>query len=149
MYNISFGSLNSLNSLNSLSSFSSNNNVDNELFNKNKCVIHLIDYTKEDDEYITADDITEYITDQHSELWFMMKQGDLIENISKSGYRSEGRYYVDIEYSQKPHIQLVRNKLIVKELYREHDTYGTLTPYFHTITQFPIHYFDDILVNIK
>lgn len=133
------------------------NNI-NRIYNKNQCVIHLIDTkfrsekekeydSDSDDEDKNGEFITKFITDQHPELWDMMKRGDLIEDISVSGYRCDGRYYVETEHSQENHIKIIQNGLIVRDLYRGIDMYGTLPPSFHTITDFPIDYFENIITN--
>ena len=127
------------------------------------CVIHLIDlshvkekiilFIQSDDDTIatmigmkTAEYITNFITDQHAELWNMMKRGDLIEDISSSGYRSDGRYIVDTDKDTKD-LGIMRNGLIIKDLYREYDKCGSVYPDMCTITEFPIGYFDNLIVN--
>jgi hypothetical protein len=143
------------------------NNTDNvdtsKVFNDKMCVIHLIDLepvkariqfliqANEDSDIKTtgskmAKHITKYITDQYSELWNMMKYGDLIEDISSSGYRSEGRYIVDRDLETKD-LGILRNGLIIKDLYRDYDIYGSILPKMYTITKFPIGYFDNPIIN--
>ncbi len=126
-------------------------------FSLTKCVIHLIKYKKlsydsdssDEDDEPTADKISDFITDQYMDLWKMMKKGDLIENIGKSGYRSEGRYYVDIDHKRKKSI--IRNGLIIRDLHTEWDDYGSIPSHFYVITEFPKSYFneDQIIVNNK
>lgn len=114
-----------------------------KVFDETRCVIHLISMDPEDyEDVITGDTVTEFITDQHMTLWKMMKRGDLIENICESGYRSQGRYIVDTEHSQPDHVKLIKNGLIVRDLYTEYDDYGSIPPHFCTITEFPPNYFE-------
>ena len=139
-------------------------NIDtNKIFHENKCVIHLInlEHNKNRMDFFlknnpdisaktigktTATYITNYLSDQHSELWNMMKRGDLIEDISSSGYRSVGRFIVDIDPNNKD-LGITRNGLIVKDLYREYNSCGTIYPDMCIITEFPINYFDNLVVN--
>jgi hypothetical protein len=127
-------------------------------FDSTKCVIHLIKYKKlsydsddsdNDNDNATADAINDFITDQYIDLWKMMKKGDLIEDINQSGYRAQGRYYVDDDPKRKKSI--LKNGLIIRDLYTELDDYGSIPPHFFTITEFPIGYFDEdkIIVNNK
>lgn len=134
-----------------------------KIFDDTRCVVHLIDLThiKAKMEFLlqanpdttagmigtkTAKYITNFITDQHAEMWNMMKRGDLVEDVSSSGYRSEGRYIVDTDKDIKD-LGITRNGLIIKDLYREYDDYGTIHPDMYTITEFPIGYFDNLVVN--
>jgi hypothetical protein len=126
----------------------------NSVFSQNQCVIHLIRTSKDDnslnDEALHETEfIIKFITDNHIELWNMMKRGDLVEDISTSGYRSQGRYIVDKELNQPDHIKLIRNGLTIKDLCSDFDDYGSILPNMYTFTEFPRHYFDDenLLVN--
>lgn len=112
----------------------------------------------------------DYITDQHGELWNMMKKGDLIEDISITRLNDDleclndylptrGRYIIDeiidndindknIFYLKSSDI--TRNGLTIKYL-NKHNIYK-ISQYapplnFFTITNFPIGYFDDIVIN--
>lgn len=145
----------------------SNRSIDHidptKVFDTSRCVIHLIDLTniKAKMEFLiqanedtkaseigmkTARYITNFITDQHAELWNMMKRGDLVEDVSSSGYRSEGRYIVDVDKDTKD-LGVMRNGLVIRSLYLEYDDYGTIYPDMYTITEFPIGYFDNLVVN--
>lgn len=134
-----------------------------KVFNDTQCVIHLIDlsHVKEKMEFLIQADadtsenviglkmakyITGHITDQHAELWNMMKRGDLIEDISSSGYRSVGRYIVDTDENTKD-LGILRNGLLIRDLYREYNKNGTIYPDMYSITDFPIGYFDNLVVN--
>lgn len=142
-----------------------------KVFNKDKCVIHLyfcsglLDEDEDEDSglddfdtyknnLIRADELspsekkqtqilTERITKDHPELWLMMKKGDLIENTCISGYRAEGRFYIDDADNKKT------NNLSINILYTKYDDYGTTPPHFSTITNFPRGYFDEenIIIN--
>jgi hypothetical protein len=119
------------------------------LINETKCVIHLIDTSayrsfkeENDEEKIDVSEINQIITDQHMELWRMMKRGDLIEDLSQSGYMSNGRYIVDKNNSNCD-LDIVRCGLIVRDLDREIDKHGTILNSMCTITEFPLGYFDD------
>ena len=85
---------------------------------------------------LDTDEVEDEVGDinlKFEELIQTMKRGDLIENLSVSGYRSRGRYIVDE----------INNKLVAVELSTEIDGYGNLPPNFLTITEFPIGYFDE------
>lgn len=130
-----------------------------KVFDESKCVLHLIDmslydsYSRDsdydEDNMYEPNQINRMISDQHIELWGMMKRGDLVEDISRSGYRSAGRYIVDEDSdSEKTDpLSIVRHGLIVKNLSFEFDEYGTILPNMYTITEFPVGYFDNIVVN--
>jgi hypothetical protein len=141
----------------------SNRSVSWKVFDKSVCVIHLIDmsHIKTKMEFWvrsnpdvtvgmigtkTAKYITDYITDQHAEMWTMMKRGDLVEDISVSGYRSEGRYIVDIDKDTKD-LGVTRNGLIIRDLYRDYDIHGSVYPDMYTITEFRVGYFDNPDIN--
>lgn len=105
-------------------------------------------------EYINA--LNEYITDQYIDLWKMMKRGDLIEDISLLGRYDfnmfDGRYIVDSVKQNKKNeaINLIRNNLTIKLLDQQGDELaGTVVPTrdYLTITEFPINYFDNIIIN--
>lgn len=126
-----------------------------KIFDENKCVLHLIDTSEytgyykdelniddDDDNYVKADIINKIITDQHIELWRMMKRGDLIEDLNQSGYRSNGRYFVDENKNNS--IDIIRYGLIVKDLDVGFDKCRVLPNIINTITDFPPGYFDDI-----
>lgn len=139
-------------------------NIDtSKVFNDKLCVIHLIDLepvkakiqflirANEDTDIKTigtkmAKHITKYITDQYSELWNMMKYGDLVEDISSSGYRSEGRYIVDKDPDTKD-LGILRNGLIIKDLYRKYNISGSIYPNMYILTKFPLGYFDNPVIN--
>lgn len=135
-----------------------------KIFNNNKCVIHLICYgsnysDSDTDSYYDTDSssdsgmnslryeeastiqqiqmMTEHITKKYPDLWLMMKRGDLIENTSESGYRSEGRFYIDKSDNK------ITNNLSINQLYTKYDDYGSIPPHFCTIRDFPIGYFDE------
>jgi hypothetical protein len=112
-----------------------------------KCVIHLIDLTNVLNQDILFNSdigniITNFITNIHPELWIMMKRGDLLEDISCSGYISNGRYIIDTNTNSD-----FKSDLVVKELCTDYDDYGSILPNLFTITEFPIGYFDDIIIN--
>lgn len=149
----------------------SKNKIDTtKVFNPTKCVIHLIDTSlykntigddRNDDEDVATDNndhsknsnedidnskiknINQMITDQHMELWSMMKRGDLVEDISLSGYRTKGRYVVDKNDSSSFNMNIIRNGLSVVNLNYKHDKCGTLPNNMYTITEFLPGYFDD------
>jgi len=68
----------------------------------------------------------------------MMKEGDLVEDLDTSGYRSLGRFIVKKDKS---------DKLYVDSLHTDYDDYGTVPPEFATITKFPVGYFNDLVTN--
>lgn len=116
------------------------------IYNKDKCVIHMIDCSMDhynNEEQDVGEYISDYISDQYPDLWKMMKRGDLVEDINESGYKSQGRYIVDIEHSQKEHVKMIRCGLIITSLYTEYNDYGTIPLNFYTITEFSLWYFDD------
>lgn len=158
----------------------------NNIYNKNRCVIHLIycdvheieDFNEDNnkDNICTFDDsddimchscydhndyndnndynnhikiINNYISDQCPELWSMMKRGDILENIYESNIGTDGRYIIDIEYSQKKYKKIIRNGLIVRGLNYEYDMNGNIPFHFYSITEFEIGYFNDcnLIVN--
>ena len=71
-------------------------------------------------------------------LWELMKEGDLVEDLSTSGYRSNGRFIVKKGKDEK---------LYVDSLHTDYDDYGTVPPEFATITKFPVGYFDNLVTN--
>lgn len=132
--------------------------------------------------------IIDYITDQHCELWNMMKRGDLLEDISMSQFNerleslddfspTRGRYIVEmidsidnvvndnddnddnknntldvkITKNRLTGADVIRNGLTIKYLFVDYGKQKILchtTPInMHTITDFPIGYFDDVIIN--
>ena len=141
-------------------------------FSKDKCVIHLINAgyycngsdQDSDSDYWTCDHkpdqndhyektkeekVSYCIDKKYPQLWNQMKRGDMVEDVSNSGYRSDGRYIVDSIRSNPDSKTILskRNNLILKDVYREVDDYGTIWPDMHAITEFPIGYFDQLVVN--
>lgn len=106
------------------------------------CVIHLIDFDVEtiDVEYIEASNVENYITDQIPDLWNDMKEGDLIENITESGYRSTGIYCVDKCTDQTEGEKIIKNGLCIVSQECSYDDYGTVPLNFYAITRFPLGY---------
>ena len=146
-----------------------NSRVDtSKLFDEKKCVIHLIDTsgyknmcdddcdkynnndTKDNEHYQTTkiSNINKIITDQHMELWKMMKRGDLVEDINISGHITNGRFIVD-SIIDNTKMDIIRHGLVIKDLERTFDTKGTILRTMHIITEFPSGYFDDsnLIVN--
>jgi hypothetical protein len=113
------------------------------------------------------EEIINYITDQHFELWNIMKRGDLIEDVSMSQFNDSldnindylptcGRYIVDKINADKDLGRLkgsdiIRNGLTIKYLVKDYGpnkiTQYTIPIDMYTITDFPIGYFDNILIN--
>ena len=117
--------------------------------------------------------LIDYITDQHCELWDMMKRGDLIEDVSITKFNdcldnvdnfspTRGRYIVDKidndlhndlhkKNNRLKGSDIVRNGLTIKYLVRDSgpkkNTRYTIPINMHTITDFPIGYFDDTVTN--
>jgi hypothetical protein len=120
------------------------NNEKNEKFDRtvypDQCVIHLIDI---DDSIVetTAEQVTEYITDQVSELWRDLRDGDLIENINVSGDAMSGVYCVSVDTEQTEAEYIVRNGLNIVDLVWTLDR-KALPSDFYAITRFPINYYD-------
>jgi hypothetical protein len=111
-----------------------NTNIKSNIFNNENCVIHLISCHDDD---INPSFISNHITKKYPSLWTMMKKGDLVEVVNMSGYRSDGRYYVD-EYKRKK-----TNNLSINSLYYGYDDYGSIPKHFSTISNFPIGYFNE------
>lgn len=105
-------------------------------FSKTKCVNHLIRSGIEN--CYDAKIINSIMVDKYLLLWCMMKEGDLVEDLSTSGYRSQGRYIVKLNSE---------GNLYVDDLCTDYDDYGSIPPEFTTITKFPIGYFDDVVIN--
>jgi hypothetical protein len=82
--------------------------------------------------------INSVINSKYDVLWSLMKEGDLVEDLTVSGYRSQGRYIVKKD---------AENKLYVDGLHTDYDDYGTIPPEFATITKFPLGYFDELITN--
>ena len=132
---------------------------------ENKCVIHIIESSINNSinrSELKEIDINEIIDRYYPLLWTQMKIGDLVEDVTYSGYRSDGRYYVDentfVETKEEkteglsesnPNDWMIGRKLIVKSLYAEYDDYGSIPPHFLAIIRFPIYYFqdDNLIVN--
>jgi len=132
----------------SIISLQNKNKTNIKVFDETKCVIHLLDLSDCLNQYdkFSSDIgnvITNYITDKHVELWKMMKRCDLLEDVSSSGYKSNGRYIIDKDVNSRS----IQNFLVVKELCTDYDDYGSIYPDMYTITEFPIGFFDDILIN--
>lgn len=135
--NITFGSLSSINKT------PIHKDKDN-----NKCVIHCLKYANDENmnddvcENITAADISLYISDQHYEIWGIMKRGDMVEDVI-----SGRRFIVDRQYDQSLSIKIIRNGLTIRDMYTEIFDEGTIIPTFYSITEFPLRYFDNVIIN--
>ena len=105
-------------------------------YSKTKCVIHLIHSRVNNNHDPSV--INSVITSKYAVLWEMMKEGDLVEDLDTSGYRSMGRFIV-----KKDRV----GKLYVDSLHTDYDDYGTVPPEFETITKFPIGYYDNWIIN--
>ena len=137
---------------------------------ENKCVIHIIEWlinrsfqpNDDDGEFDEIDekDINLLIDKYYPKLWSQMKIGDLVEDVTHSGYRSTARYYVDENTYREEKLEinedtresntndwLIGRKLVVRKLYWHYDEYGSIPPHFYNITRFPLNYFNDIVVN--
>lgn len=99
-----------------------------------------------DRKYIDADTVDQYITDQIPDMWNDMRAGDLIEDINRSGYRSDGVYAVDIDESQCESLRIIKNGLRIVNLNAE---YGTIPYNFYAITRFTLgyHNYDSLITN--
>lgn len=104
------------------------NDLTNKIYNNSKCVIHLI----KSENYAN---INELVNKKYPDLWLMMKPGDLIEDLSQSGYRSQGRYYVDYQHNS--------SKFKIYNLDKKFDDYGSIPSHFTSIDNFPLGYFND------
>jgi len=119
--------------------------------------------------------IIDYIIDQHSDLWHMMKRGDLIEDISMTQFNDQldclddfsptkGLYIVDkIDNDNNKKCltgsDIIRNGLTIKyldKMYKSNIQNNIINNIFiryapsitmYTITDFPIGYFDNIIIN--
>jgi len=71
----------------------------------------------------------------NNKIFSTIERGDFLENVCESGYRANGVYMFDI----------VDNDLVIRELSRWPDDYGTIPSDFELITQFkdPTYWFDD------
>ncbi|VBB18561.1 hypothetical protein YASMINEVIRUS_1024 [Yasminevirus sp. GU-2018] len=128
-------------------------------------------------EYLKS--LVDFITDQHRELWDIMKRGDIVEDISTTQFNdrlesiddyspTRGRYIVDYDnLNENPNddesgsgsssrerlsvAQVLRNGLTLRYLTVDDEpnklTRHTPPKTMHTITDFPIGYFDDVEVN--
>jgi hypothetical protein len=94
--------------------------------------------------------ISDYITDQNPDLWKIMKRGDLIEinghSINEKHRRSDRLYIVDKDPAPRD-LGIIKNGLIIKPLYTDYDQYGTIYPNMFSITEFPLGYFDKVVIN--
>jgi len=93
--------------------------------------------------------MSDYITSQIPELWEQLKYGDLIEDVSESGYRSEGVFVVT-KTSQSDGENLIKQGLEIASLCcDEYDDYGTVPPDFYLITRFPLgyHSYENMVTN--
>jgi hypothetical protein len=68
------------------------------------------------------------LEEKYPDIKEKMMRGDIIENVSKSGYRSQGVYLYDGEN--------------VINQYIGYDDYGSVPIEFKAITEFPLHYWD-------
>jgi hypothetical protein len=91
-----------------------------------KCMIHLIEIGECPDGCPSTEDLEA----KHPGISEYFCRGDLIENKSESGYRSQGVYCVD---------QVDGQWKIVYQ-YDEFDDYGTPAIEFHGISQFPLNH---------
>lgn len=118
--------------------------------------------------------ITDYITDQYCELWNIMKRGDLLEDVSITQFNdhldcmdnfspTRGRYIIDkvcsdLSYNTQSKgnnrlkgSDITRNGLTIKYLVRNVSPKTimcyTIPMDMYTITDFPIGYFDNIVIN--
>jgi len=132
--------------------------IDNtKVFNEEKCVIHLIDLSdirEEEDFDINniLDIISNFITDQHMELWRLMKKGDFIEDISVDVSDEIGQtkrlFIVDnVDNVDSKDLNVIRHGLGIKNLCTDYDKFGSIYSDMYTITEFSIGYFDDFVVN--
>ncbi len=90
-----------------------------------KATVHLI---KDDNEYDTDDITIEILDAKYPGLRESIKRGDIIENISQSGYRSDG-------------VNMYDGEKVIDQNY-EWDDYGSPSTKFKVITEFPPTYWD-------
>jgi hypothetical protein len=146
-------------------------NIDTtKVFNESKCVLHLIDLNVILENPSTETDYSEiisrFISDQHAELWRMMKRGDFLQNIdiiseneftkksclkkkknkTKHIHELNKRFIIE-KNTNELDLDIIRNGLMLKECYTWYNNQATIYPNVYTITQFPVGYFDDIVVN--
>lgn len=71
----------------------------------------------------------------NNKIFSTIERGDFLENVCESGYRAKGVYMFD----------MVDNDLVICELSRYPDDYGTIPSHFELITQFkdPNYWLDD------
>lgn len=138
-----------------------------------KCVMHLIDFDQmelfdfdtgsfdsiDQFELNELENMARFISQHHSELWDVMKRGDLIKDVSISSDNeilnpTVGVYVVDkldFETNEISGIHIIRNGLTIRNLHKDSGK-GKITRYnipsdMYSITQFPLGYFDDIVIN--
>jgi hypothetical protein len=112
----------------------------NKLKSKNNnAVVHLVSImSHEDDDSDDDSENSDYymeLVDKYPGIIDMMKRGDIIENVSQSGYRSQGVKFF--------------NGINIIDQNEEIDDYGTVPGEFEIITQFPTGYWDhpDLIIN--
>lgn len=98
----------------------------------NKLQLHANIFLVEIQEYVNIFTINE-LEKKYPGIKEKMKRGDIIENVCESGYRSEGVYFYDGEN--------------VISQYHEWDDYGSVPIEFKVITEFPLHYWDNLYEN--
>ena len=93
----------------------------------NKAIVHLVALGKRGKNYhdIPSND---YLNRKYPGITNMMKRGDIIENVTESGYRSQGIY--------------MWNGKKVIERNTDWDDYGSPSTEFRIITEFPPGYWD-------
>jgi hypothetical protein len=125
-------------------------------FDRNKhseCVIHLIypdlDMVLESDdseyEIETANDLSEYISDQIPELWEDLRHGDILEDISRVGDEEESMrgVYVVTRSEESDTFNLINHGLRISELEWSSEREEWVIPSeFTAITKFPFGYHD-------
>jgi hypothetical protein len=98
-----------------------------------KCTFHLYKYELDDrDEDIK--EITRIIKEEYPDLISKFKNGDMLENIEETGYRSSGIHFI-----KKTRPDTDEFEIIEKDT--QYDDYGSPPQDFVTLTDFPIGYF--------
>lgn len=107
----------------------------NDVMLENKyATLHVVrsDENVTSDRNATLEDILDSILTNKSLKSFLVRQGDIIENLNESGYRSDGRYMLDI----------IDNEIKIISLNYDIDDYGSPNERF-TYPDFPADYWND------
>jgi hypothetical protein len=106
---------------------------------KKHATVHLVklgkDLDRDRDDMITLDDLEE----MYPQVKSVVRRGDIIENVDRSGYRSDGVYMIDI---------INGRKCIVNQNY-DYDDYGSPNVQFIGLQEFPLDYWNPMSIYVN